>query len=124
MVARFPDGMSGIEALIKVRKDNCARSIRLGGDEQRLRPRCSYLERWHSQPIQVTMREAEIDAIRERIAKAIGWTVEDTKSFSLPTLREFLRMHDAALYEELGEIIRLEKHVLVEEAPKRRRRRW
>lgn len=70
------------------------------------------------------MREAEIDAIRERIAKAIGWTVEDTKSFSLPTLREFLRMHDAALYEELGEIIRLEKHVLVEEAPKRRRRRW
>lgn len=34
-----------------IRKDNRARSVRLGGDAQRLRPRCSYLEHGHPRSV-------------------------------------------------------------------------
>jgi hypothetical protein len=29
--------------------------------------------------------------LHERIAKALGWTLEEVRSFSLPTLREVVR---------------------------------
>lgn len=39
--------------------------------------------------------------LHERIARVLGWTVEQAQSFSLPTLRELVRPVSAKLAHEI-----------------------
>ena len=49
--------------------------------------------------------------IHEKIAKALGWTVKDTYGFSLPTLREFVRVKHPDLAQEISGIIASGRHI-------------
>lgn len=49
--------------------------------------------------------------LHERIAKCLGWTVEQTKSFSLAALREWIRAKDLDLYLEIGDVIAQGLHI-------------
>jgi hypothetical protein len=42
-----------------------------------------------------------MDGLHERIAKALGWTVEETRSFSLPALRDLVRPVSMKLAHEI-----------------------
>lgn len=61
------------------------------------------------------------EELRERIAEALGWTVRDTTTFSLPTLLAFLRPVNKELATELAKVIENEEHVLVPHTPRRRK---
>jgi len=45
-------------------------------------------------------------SLRERIAQALGWSVEDTQGLSFQTLRELVRDKDPKLAEEISRVIR------------------
>jgi hypothetical protein len=62
-----------------------------------------------------------IEELRERIAEALGWTVHDTTTFSLPTLLAFLRPVNKELAKELEKAVENEEHVLVPHTPRRRK---
>lgn len=47
-----------------------------------------------------------MSGMHERAARALGWSVRDTQSFSLQTLRDMVRPVDPALAEEMSEAIR------------------
>lgn len=57
--------------------------------------------------------------LHARIARDLGWSVEDTYRFSLPTLRELVRDYD--LKGDITTVL-LEGHHLTQQAPRRRRR--
>jgi hypothetical protein len=58
-------------------------------------------------------------SLHERIAEALGWTVEDTQSFSLQSLRELVRPVSPSLAEELSQRIGSGTLVVRGEIPKR-----
>lgn len=43
--------------------------------------------------------------LHEKIAKALGWSLSDVKSFSLQSLRDLVRPVDSALAEEITKAI-------------------
>jgi hypothetical protein len=49
--------------------------------------------------------------LHERIAKCLGWTVNETKSFSLAALREWVSVKDPALHDEIGLVIQQGGHI-------------
>jgi hypothetical protein len=58
--------------------------------------------------------------LHERIAAALGWSVEDAQSFSLSALREVVRPVSADLAAEISEVVERGEHILVRQVPKRR----
>lgn len=50
--------------------------------------------------------------LHERLAEKLGWTVEETRGFSLATLREFVRVKHPKLAAEISEVIRTGRHIL------------
>lgn len=52
--------------------------------------------------------------IHEQIAKALGWTIEDARSFSLQTLRDWVRPVDSKLAAEISEAIRSGRYYITE----------
>jgi hypothetical protein len=50
--------------------------------------------------------------LHERIARALGWTVEQTQSFSLAALRELVRPVNAKLAAECDTVIRSGAHLV------------
>lgn len=60
--------------------------------------------------------------LHERIAVALGWTPEQAQSFSLPTLRELVRVVDVALAREITEFMQTDRYIATPLPP--RRRRW
>jgi hypothetical protein len=53
----------------------------------------------------------------ERAAEALGWSVRDVQSFSLPTLREMLREKHPKLAAEATEMMNGGHHITRKEAP-------
>jgi hypothetical protein len=51
------------------------------------------------------------ETLRNRIAEALGWSIEDTKTFDLATLRELVRPVSQKLAYEITEIIRKGEHL-------------
>jgi len=51
--------------------------------------------------------------LHERIAKALGWTVEEARSFSLPALREVVRPVSMKLAHELTVAIETGSYLVV-----------
>lgn len=49
--------------------------------------------------------------LHERIAACLGWTVSETRSFSLATVRELVRAKDPALADEISLVIRQGLHL-------------
>jgi hypothetical protein len=49
--------------------------------------------------------------IHDRVAQALGWSVKDTQSFSLSTLREMVRTKDPALAAEISSMIQSGSHI-------------
>lgn len=49
--------------------------------------------------------------LRERIAKALGWTVKDTQSCSMMMLRECVRPVDVRLCNEITEYMRSGRYI-------------
>lgn len=60
-------------------------------------------------------RRAMTERLRERIAKALGWTVEDTRSYSFYTLREIIRPVSPKLTHELDVMIRSGEYIIDDE---------
>lgn len=60
--------------------------------------------------------------LKERIAQALGWTVAETNSFSLQTLRELVRPMSPKLAHELEQAIQSGAYVTANQ-PKRKLRR-
>jgi hypothetical protein len=56
--------------------------------------------------------------LHQRIAKALGWSVSDTQSMSLPALREIVRPVDPRLAAEISDAIQYGSHV--SRGPKRK----
>ena len=54
--------------------------------------------------------------LHARIAEKLGWSVEETRGFSLATLREFVRVKHPKLAAEISDVIRSGRHVL-DDAP-------
>lgn len=50
--------------------------------------------------------------IHERIARALGWSLADVRSFSLPSLREIVRPVSPKLADEITRIIRTGEHLV------------
>jgi len=50
--------------------------------------------------------------MHERIAKVLGWTVKETQSFDLHSLRELVRVLDPALAEEISNVIHQGWHIV------------
>ena len=46
-----------------------------------------------------------MDNLHPRIAKALGWTLEKTRTLSLPNLRELVRPVDPKLAEEISRVV-------------------
>ena len=57
-----------------------------------------------------------VTSIKQRIADVLGWSPGDTDSFSLATLREWVREKDPQLASDITEVIRRGWH-LVERQP-------
>jgi hypothetical protein len=56
--------------------------------------------------------------LHERIAKTLGWSVQDTQSCSLPTLRELVRPVSPPLAYEISQVIQSGSRLfLVESEP-------
>jgi hypothetical protein len=53
------------------------------------------------------------EELRERIAAALGWPVQSTYGFSLPTLKEVVKTVDADLAAELDVIVQSKAYVLM-----------
>ena len=49
--------------------------------------------------------------LHEQIAQALGWTVADARSFSLATLRDFVRPVNAALADQITQVIGSGTHI-------------
>jgi hypothetical protein len=60
------------------------------------------------------------EELHERIAKCLGWTVEETKQFSLQTLREMVRTKSSKLTYFIDEEIRSGRYLLGEPLKPRR----
>ena len=60
--------------------------------------------------------------LHERIAEALGWTESECRSFSLATLREFVRAKDPGLATEITEILDEGRHIAVAAPPRKRPR--
>jgi hypothetical protein len=56
-----------------------------------------------------------VEEIKERIAEVMGWSRKDVDSFSLPTMREFVKGKDVDLDHELEDAIRSGRHLFVED---------
>lgn len=50
--------------------------------------------------------------MHEKIAKALGWTVSETQTFSLPTLRDLVRPVDPELAQEISNVIQRGSHIV------------
>ncbi len=50
--------------------------------------------------------------LHQRIAEALGWSLEDVQSFSLPALRELVRPVSPKLADHITETIHLGMHVV------------
>jgi hypothetical protein len=53
----------------------------------------------------------EVEELRRRAEKALGWEEGASKSFSFPTLREFIRTKSPKLHYLMGLAISSGKHV-------------
>ena len=60
-------------------------------------------------------------SLHERIAAALGWTVEDTRSLGLHSLREVVRPISAKLTAEIEHSIRYGSYILGETAEQKDR---
>ena len=58
--------------------------------------------------------------LAERIAQTLNWTVEDVRQFSLPTLRELVRVPSPKLAREITLVMNSPEYWF-EEPPKKRR---
>lgn len=54
------------------------------------------------------------DELRRRVADALGWTVEQTQGFSVPSLRELVRRKHPDLALEIDGVVQRGDHVLGE----------
>ena len=52
--------------------------------------------------------------LHERIAESLGWTKKEAQSFSLPTLREFVRTVNPKLAHEITLVMRSNAYYLGE----------
>jgi hypothetical protein len=52
--------------------------------------------------------------LHQRIANALGWTVEDTQKFNLHMLREMVRDKDSELARDISVCIRTGNHIFGE----------
>jgi hypothetical protein len=50
-------------------------------------------------------------SLHDKIAKVLGWTVADTKSMSLASLRELVRPVDLNLANEISDVIQNGGHI-------------
>jgi len=50
--------------------------------------------------------------LHARIARALGWTLAETQSFSLASLRALVRPVDAKLASEISEVLRTGAHIV------------
>lgn len=57
------------------------------------------------------MISGEAEALRRRAEVVLGWKPGESNCFSLPTLREFVRLKSPKLYYLLGEVIRSGRYV-------------
>jgi len=55
-----------------------------------------------------------------RIAEALGWTEEETRSFSLPTLRALVRTVSPKLAHEITLVMRSDAYIIGEPLRKKR----
>ena len=60
-----------------------------------------------------------LEEIRDRIAEVMKWDRKGVDSFSLPTLRSFVRGKDENLDRILSDVIDSGQHLFVREKPKR-----
>jgi len=51
-------------------------------------------------------------SFRKRIAECLGWSVNDTRSFSLPTLRELVRGKDPELAAQFDRFLQSGRHII------------
>lgn len=49
--------------------------------------------------------------LHKRIARCLGWTVDETRSFSLAALREWIHLKDPALCDEISQVIQQGLHL-------------
>lgn len=49
--------------------------------------------------------------LHTRIARALGWTESQARTFSLPALRDLVRLVDAGLAAEISSVIARGSHV-------------
>lgn len=49
--------------------------------------------------------------LHERIAKCLGWTTDEVRSFSLASVREMVRGKDDALHDEISLVIQQWLHL-------------
>jgi hypothetical protein len=49
---------------------------------------------------------------RKRIAECLGWSVKDTRSFSLPTLRELVKDKDPELAAQFNDFLKSGRHII------------
>ena len=50
-------------------------------------------------------------SLQSKIAAALGWSLSDVQSFSLPAIREMVRLNHPNLAEEISESIRYGYHL-------------
>lgn len=62
------------------------------------------------------------ETLHARIARCLGWPVEDTKQFPLQGLREMIREKSPKLAEEISTAIRSGSYIIGEPLRPRRRR--
>jgi hypothetical protein len=67
------------------------------------------------------MKTAELDALHERIAVALGWSSADTKSFSLSALQSMVYKNekDPKLYSVIADIRASGRHLVVDDPVER-----
>lgn len=78
------------------------------------------LQQVHEKGLKLAAFEAAIRGIllqsmHERIALTLGWTVEETKSYSLAALRDLVRPVSAKLADEISREIHRGGHVVEQE---------
>lgn len=55
--------------------------------------------------------------LHQKIAKTLGWSIKDTKTFDLPTLRELVRPFNRSLAEEVSQVIKEGSHLTEKPCP-------
>lgn len=63
-----------------------------------------------------------MEQLKERVAAALGWSVEDTHKVSLQSLRDLVRPVSSKLAHELDVVIRTGEHITANQPPPKRRR--